>query len=775
MSLKFKLLSIFIPLVFISTLTTSVFSYYSAVEKAETSLTEAAKEKLTAQNKQTTEAVKAYLSFVEAQIRSKSKDLAVIEATKAFMMAYKQYDIERAPLTSQETGQVAEYYHEQFASLYKSRNNKELNDVETLYDSLSSKSTALQYDFIAGSRHSIGEKDLLSDLGNATSYSEAHNQYHEFFRQFLIEFGYYDIFIVDIESADVAYSVYKELDYATNLITGPYAETGISNAFKQARDAVDNDTVVFSDLSPYLPSYDAMAGFIASPIYDRGKPVAVLIFQIPLDVISDIVTHKKNWLEKGFGDSGETYIVTSDGTLLTESRFYLEDPEKYGDTISARYPEIANNIQLAGTSVGLQRVSSPTVEHALGGEEGFEAIKSYRDVDVFSYYQPLKIGENIFAILAEIDVAEALAPVEDVKSSLTFNNSIIVVLVLSVATIVCFWVSSMLVQPLKKLVWACKELSSGSGDLTLQLPSSSISDINDIVKPFNVFIDQMRDVVGFVKGEAATLASSAEELSTVTKLSESTTVEQKNQSQSVVSSISELSHSISDVARSTVETRDFGQAASASLNSNLQKTEQAVRSMEKLVALINNSSTTIQQLNKDVSSINGVLDVIRGIADQTNLLALNAAIEAARAGEAGRGFSVVADEVRALATSSQENTVEIGKIMESMQSSSHDSVVAMESATTAAEEGIALVLSVAKTMAELEQDIKLVQLKADNVASAAEQQSITASAINGNVARILELATNIETGAAQSNQASQELAVLASNTNEKVTRFVVVR
>lgn len=773
MSLKFKLLSIFIPLVFISTLMTSVFSYFSAVERAQSSLTDAAREKLTAQNKQTTEAVKAYLSFVESQIRSKSKDLAVIEAAKAFMSAYQQYDVERPPLSNSQTGRVAEYYHEQFASLYESRNNDTLKNVDALYKSLSAKSTALQYDFIAGSKHAIGEKDLLSDLDNATSYSMAHKQYHTFFRQFLIEFGYYDIFIVDINTADVAYSVYKELDYATNLLAGPYAETGISSAFGLASQAKDEDSVVFSDLSPYLPSYDAMAGFVASPIYDQGEAIAVLIFQIPLDVISNIVTHEQNWVEKGFGDSGETYIVTSDRTLLTESRFYLEDADKYIDTIGTRYPEIANNIQLAGTSVGLQRVESPTVERALKGEEGFELIKDYRDVEVFSYFQPLKIGDNVFAILAEIDVSEALYPVQEVKSSLAFSNAVIVVLVLSIATMVCVWVASMLVRPLKKLVWACQELSSGSGDLTLQLPSSSISDINDIVKPFNVFIGQMRDIVGSVKDEAATLASSAEELSTVTQLSESTTVEQRSQSQLVVSSISELSDSISDVARSTVDTRDFGHAASANLSSNLEKTAQAVNSMEKLVELIKNSSKTIQTLKKDVSSINGVLDVIRGIADQTNLLALNAAIEAARAGESGRGFSVVADEVRALATSSQENTVEISKIMESMEHSSHESVVAMESATTAAEEGIALVLSIANAMAELEQDIKLVQLKADGVASAAEQQSMTASAINGNVARILELATNIESGAAQSNQASQELAIIAANTNEKVTRFIV--
>lgn len=773
MTFQLRLLLTIIPLVTLSLLLLAGISLGVAVDRSTQSLSDASRDKLTTQNKQTTEAVNEYIGFVESQSRSKASSMTVVDAAAAFIPAYNRYTSQRASITSSQFDVLADYYERDFAGLYQERNDTALSSVGRLYTQLPSSAQALQYDFIAGSSYAIGEKDGLIDLNNGTDYAAIHNQYHAFFRDYLYEFGYYDIFIADIDTGNIVYSVFKELDYATSLQTGPYADTGIADVFNMVKSAGSQSDVQVSTLATYLPSYDAMAGFVASPIVRNGQTIAVLIFQIPLDVISNIVTHKQQWQDKGFGASGETYIVTPQEVLLTESRFFLEDTDNYIKAIKTSMPRVASRVVDAGTSVGIQPVQSSASTKALRGQSGFEIINDYRGVDVFSYYQPLMIGKHSYAIMAEIDVEEALAPAQELKNTLIRNTVITVLLIIAVAVALALWVSSRLVKPVAELGKACKQLSSGDADLTIQLPQSTIPDINRVVVPFNAFITQIRDIIVSIKSDAESLAAASEQLSVITEGSESTTAEQRNETQLVSTSIGELSHSIAEVARSTVETRDFGVAARVSLEENMERADKAGQSIKLLVQLIQESSEVIVSLKNEVDDINKVLGVITGIADQTNLLALNAAIEAARAGEAGRGFSVVADEVRALATRSQENTVEIAKIIENMSKSSEESVLSMERAARAAEGGIHLVELVSTAMTELGETITKVQNMADTVAAAAEEQDVTSTSVSENVNRIRNLSASIETGASQSSESARELSLIAARANERVERFRV--
>lgn len=773
MTLKFRLLLAIIPLIVLSVLLVAGISLNAAVDGSTQALTNAAEEKLTSQNKQTAQSISDYIQFVESQANTHSKDLSVIDAAKAFIPAYQSYLEQRGQLTSSELDGLGKYYEKDFASLYKERNNRNLSQVGNLYRNLPDTAKALQYDFIAGSSHAIGEKDKLTQLANDSDYAVAHSKYHEFFREFLSEFGYYDIFIADINSGDIVYSVFKELDYATSLTTGPYANTGIADAFNLAKRTGNTHDVHFSTLATYLPSYEAMAGFISAPIMENGETIAVLIFQIPLNVITNLATHQKKWLDHGYGESGETYVVTPEGVLLTESRFFLEDPQGYNKVIQTLSPTIAKHISDAGTSVGLQRVDSIAAKEALNGKSGFQLIQDYRNVDVYSYYQPLKLGPYTYAIMAEIDVEEALRPATQLKSFLINSTIVTVLVLLGIALVVSLWVAQRLVKPLETVGDACKELTSGTGDLTIQLPKSAIPEINRIVDPFNIFISQIRDIVAAVKEDSLVLSSESEKLTHITNQSEQSTAQQRAESNEVDRAIKELAATIQNVAHSTVETRDYGSAARVSLNENMDRADKAGESIKLLVELIQDSSNIISSLKNEVDDISTVLTVLTSIADQTNLLALNAAIEAARAGEAGRGFSVVADEVRALATRSQENTVQIANIIDRMSASSENSVVAMERASRAAEGGIHLVELVTVAMTELGDTLSKVQEMTDVVASASEEQSLTSSSVTDNIARISNLSAEIEDGATQSNQSAQHVSQVAKHASDKVERFIV--
>jgi methyl-accepting chemotaxis protein len=631
----------------------------------------------------------------------------------------------------------------------------------------------MQYDFIAGSSFALGEKDGLVNLANNTQYAEAHRKYHPSMRRFLQEFGYYDIFIADIDSGNIVYSVFKELDFATSISVGPYAQSGIGEVFTKAANASSEDQVFFSSFTTYRPSYDAMAGFAASPIYADGKPIAVLIFQMPMDRINSLLTHEQKWKEKGFGESGETYMVNRHNVLLTESRFFVEDKPAYLRAIKSKYAGEAEEIEQRDTSVGIQPVDSTSVTFALKGQKGFHTIIDYRDIEVFSAYSALKVGDYDYAMIAEVDVEEALRPAVEVRNSLLSTAMIQMLILVVVSVVITLWFTSRLVRPLTNLGLACEDLSGGEADLTMRLGSSSIPEIDRVVKAFNKFLEQIRDIVAQMKTDADSLASASHELSVITEQSVSLTSDQKEQTEMVASAMEELSVSIDDVTRSTMESSQKSQSAQKGLSENVERTNVASDNIKLLVKLIADSSEVIGSLKSEVNQITSFLGVITIIADQTNLLALNAAIEAARAGEAGRGFSVVADEVRALATRSQESTVEIAKMVEIMSQSSIKSVDAMERATETASGGIHLIDLLSVSMNELAVNLQHMIGLSNTVAGASEQQSVTSDSVVQSILRINEMAHDVEMGSQHTKESAHELAKIAARTHELVGRFKV--
>ncbi|TRY31011.1 methyl-accepting chemotaxis protein [Aliiglaciecola sp. M165] len=773
MTLRTRLLIAIIALVSSSIIVMGLISVNVAVNNSTDALTESARSKLINQEEQTREALGEYFGFIESQIRTKSYSLTIVDAAQEFIAAFDQYSAQRGQVSSGQIAQLESYYNNDFRSRYNDLNSKELTDAASLLNGLPDTSLALQYDFIGGSQYPLGEKDKLDSPSNNSDYARVHSKYHPTLRGFLQEFEYYDIFIADVQSGNIVYSVFKELDYATSLRSGPYANSGIGEVFSKALTATDPNQVFFTEFKQYRPSYDALAGFASSPIYANGEMVAVLIFQMPMDHLNGLLTHKQKWVEYGFGDSGETYIVGQNNLLVTESRFFLEDQAGYINAIRSRFPNEAREVESRGTTIGIQPVTSQSVKNALRGQKGFTTVEDYRGVEVFSAYAPIEVGGISLAVLAEIDVEEALRPAKELRNKLIISSLLEMVVLLTIAAVITYIMANRLIAPLKKLGEACEGLTTGEGDLTLRLSRSRIPEIHRITQSFNIFIGQIREIIAQVKTDADALSSASQQLSTVTTQSAHISDEQRTQTSMVATAMIELSSSIDDVARSTVDTSEKSLEAQRSLNENMERADMAAENIKLLVSLINDSSEVISSLKNEVNQITTVLNVITSIADQTNLLALNAAIEAARAGEAGRGFSVVADEVRALATRSQESTVEISKLVEVMNQSSQKSVERMERAAAAADGGIHLVDLVTVAMDELAATLKSVLALTDTVSTATVEQNATSDSVVDNVNRINSMAQEVSEGASQTSQSADELARIAEHTKELVARFKV--
>jgi len=315
--------------------------------------------------------------------------------------------------------------------------------------SLSGNSLALQFKYIVENPNPVGAKDDLMVSPGFQIYNKVHEQWHSSFKDFLDRFGYYDIFLIDDETGHILYSVFKEVDFATSLKDGPYANSGLAAAFRQALSDDENTSPRFIDFAKYAPSYDAPAGFIATPVYSGGERVGVLAFQFPIDRLNNIMLERD-----GMGETGETYLVGEDGLMRSDS--YL-NPEERSVAASFANPETGS-------------VKTAAVQQALAGNSGEAVIENYRGQPVFSAFRAITVGGLNWALLAEVDQGEALAPVYKLLWMAVIAISIVVVVVLGVAV----WTANRIMKPLGKDPGELQAMAEqvASGNLVIDDPDS---------------------------------------------------------------------------------------------------------------------------------------------------------------------------------------------------------------------------------------------------------------------------------------------------------------
>jgi methyl-accepting chemotaxis protein len=317
----------------------------------------------------------------------------------------------------------------------------------------------LQRRYIADNVGSTGSKHLLDSSSVEDKYDKVHLQHHPNFRRLLDRFGFYDAFLIDAEAGRIVYSVHKEVDFGTSLVSGPYRDSGLSRAYARARSASDADFVTLQDFEPYAPSYDDNAAFFAAPIFDAGNLVGVLAFQMSIARLNAVMTSDEQWEAQGFGQSGETYLVGADKNLRSEPRFLLEDKEAYLEQLrQARVsPGVVEGIAQHGSAIGIQPVDTSAVEAALQGRTGVATQEDYRSVEVFSAFAPIDVGDVNWVLLSEIDRAEALAPAEKVR----MRGILVVLGALALVILIAFLFADRLVRPIRELVERARRIRDG--------------------------------------------------------------------------------------------------------------------------------------------------------------------------------------------------------------------------------------------------------------------------------------------------------------------------
>jgi len=507
-------------------------------------------------------------------------------------------------------------------------------------------------------------------------------------------------------------------------------------------------------------------------------------------------------LEKEFkGNEQGRYLVTATtldlvnmetgqrGFLLTGKDASLEPYINGNNSLKKHLNELRTlaldyGINASGIQAVEERVNS-WVEKAANQEITARREMNKFDMDIGDVAKMMQTGpgkkimDELRAKLKEIvDDEEVLIGIRGEDQQLTSAFAISFTLIGALIAIlvgagVAFFVTRGILVPINATNDILKDISEGDGDLTIRVPVNTQDEIGEMGINFNAFVEKLQGMMTEIADLTSQLASSAEEMSAVTEQTSTDVVKQHQETEMVGTAITEMTASTQDIAGSAEGASTAAGEANSEAMEGRQVVNGTIEAISELASEIEESAVVIEKLNGDSENIGTVLDVIKGIAEQTNLLALNAAIEAARAGEQGRGFAVVADEVRTLAQRTQESTAEIENLITELQSGAEQAVTVMSKSRDKAGSTVEMAQHAGESLSTITQAVESILDMNTQIAAASEEQSAVSEEINRNVVNIQDISTQTATGASQISGASSELARLGEQLQTLVAQFRV--
>ncbi len=698
--------------------------------------------------------IEDYFVSIHEQMFNFSQNQMVAEATRNFAESFATV-VEESGLETTDNAAVYNsvrgYYDSEFGPRLKEAGQP--NRGAAAYIPASAPGRVLQSWYISDNPHPVGSKLELDRAEADAAYNEHHARYHPQVRRFLLSFGYYDIFLFDTKG-NLIYSVFKETDYATNFLTGPYRETNFADAVRSALKAAAPGQIFIEDFKPYEPSYGAPASFIAAPVFDGGELIGCAVFQMPVDKINGIMQQSA-----GLGETGETYLVASDQRMRSNSRFAEEGT----------------------TTIFNQAVDTEAVKAAFTGETGTIYATDYEGDAVMASFAPLSFtdidGNPIdalnkglnWAIVAEQNKDELDAPLRASMFSLLIAGAFVALFVVVVSLVF----GTTLVRPIRQLIARLRDMAEGEGDLTQRMDQDRRDEMGEVGQWFNKFVQHVESMIVELGAVADSVAAASTQIAASSEEMAQGMGNQTAQINEISRSIEEMSASVIEVARKSADASNAATEAGRIAEDGGQVVRDTIDGMHAIDQAVSSSSDSVRELGQLGERIGEVIIVINDIADQTNLLALNAAIEAARAGEHGRGFAVVADEVRKLADRTTQATEEIGGSITAIQTGTTQAVQRMEGGTEQVKAGVERATVAGENLEKIVSSARDVSAMVQSIAAAAEEQSASSEQVSKSAEQIASVARESGDGAGQAAAAATDLSQKAEQMRSLVGRFKI--
>jgi class 3 adenylate cyclase len=469
-----------------SNVVVGVIGYINGTE----SLTNAANDRLIEVRDSRAREILSLFDSIEASLLLASRDSAVVDAQIAFAGEFAELEetsiaadaVEAAGgsgdsvLTPEQDAELVAFFTDDFGPRLNEASGEESDASSFIPASAAARYLLYHYTVKGGE-----EASAVDDAGDGSAWSAAHAEYHDYLRRLARLNDYPGLVLISV-SGQIIYSVNKDVDLGADLVDGPYSFTNLALAYQQAMSGNRLDSVTFGDFEGYAPALDAPTGWAVAPLASEDAIVGAIAVRLPIDRIDTVMTGGRNWEDSGLGRSGEAYLVGEDRLMRSVSRDLVEDPESYlaAATAAGLPPERAAQAVASGQTLLLQTVSTQAVTKAFEGRSGIETSANYTGVRSIAAYAPISPdGVLRWAIIAEIDAGEALAPVDEFTRNLAISSAIIVGVVSFISVII----AGLAVRPLRRLRDAARRIAAG--ETGVQVEAGESDELADVATAFN--------------------------------------------------------------------------------------------------------------------------------------------------------------------------------------------------------------------------------------------------------------------------------------------------
>jgi len=777
-SIKTKLIVTFTLLTAIPLLISSVATYTQTDSATYEAIKHQVNDRLISLREVKKIQVETYINNLKKQILSYSVDSGTVSSIQALSTAFQNDKSQAADGIADTRKELIQFYKTSFADEFKKYNSTEFSNAEEFVSQLDDLSVFQQFAFIQLNESPFGEKYNLRDPDNETALASKHSENYETLFNFYKKLGAADILLVDAKGY-VVYSTQKNIEFATNLINGPFKNTDLGQAYHKAMKAEDSAFSMMTNFNAHLGNFNKQASFIISPIQDLEEEDAfeilgTMIIKIYPAELNNIISSDQQWESIGLGKSGDIFLVGPNKTTYSSRRSFIENKKSFLTQLnqSGINKQVIDTIQKQNNNVGILPIKSQAAIEALKGKSGISIENNIFNKETLLAYAPIKAFGLQWAIISELTTTEAFAANKILSNTLLLTSISIVAIMVLLAILIGVIFSLQLVKPIIKLDKSIQYVDAES-DLTHEIPTSSTYEFAKMARLLNSMLDTFKRSMKKVSSSTAMLTNASEEMSMVTKETSEGVAQQFHEIDQVATAINEMTATVQEVAHNASQAAEAADTADEYASNGRRVVESTINSIDTLAQQNQRIAEVIVSLNKKSESIGAVMDVIKGIAEQTNLLALNAAIEAARAGEQGRGFAVVADEVRSLASRTQDSAGEIESMISELQSEMKHAVTEMDSSKALTQSSVESAASAGEALVTITQSIQKIADMNTTIAGAAEEQSAVTDEINRNIEKIRDISEKTTAGADQTTASSVELSQLSSELQQLVMQFKI--
>jgi methyl-accepting chemotaxis protein len=595
------------------------------------------------------------------------------DAAWGFRNPFNSYRYEVPSIAEDELRtELSQWYQDAYQTEHAERAGGEVAPTDDWLANMSHEALLLQKYYMVDNEYAVDAMERMDDRGDGTIYGQQHSMYHGSYRDTMARFGFSDLLLVDANNFAVTFSTAKSPVFATSLRDGPFKDSTLAAliADLEASPRVDGKMSKF-ELNPYR--FGAVTAYLAVPVYHWSqspeRPIAYLVAEVSAEHWAGQLSGSAENESLGLGETGETYLVDSNYVLLSEVAGRNTDLNQL--VYDLRQEGVADatlhSITRKGRTAGELEINTHAVSQALLGNSGTEIETDYIGRRMFTTWTPIEVMGHRFALIAQQEVAEVQASLTQMRRNVWYSVILSALVLTVLSSIGARFLAMVVSGPLQRMRDKIR-YASEEKDLRVHFPVERKDELGDISQSLNGLFALLNTTLNDINTATENTSNQAQLNAERARETRESVESQKNQIQSVGSSCDGVCRSLHSMADKLRETDTQTQLAKELAVDGGAQMRETVKGIEKLSTQVADSFSTLNDLRAAADNVFTMLDTIKSVSEQTNLLALNAAIEAARAGEHGRGFAVVADEVRRLSASTRTAASNIESQIQNLQS-----------------------------------------------------------------------------------------------------------